>query len=293
MSQPVVKKDLIAINGYIRNNYYKKLKKKESKNRNIIIDNGVILIIHSYCKPLLLTFNDDAWKLSGYTNWNNPAEDKSINDHNKYISEIRKDPTGYKFVVVGAPCVGKTCLLISYTTNSFPGEYIPSIFDNYSANVKVDRKVIRIGLWDTAGGGDLCEGTVRLRRLSYPLTDVFMVCMSIYDKRKCRRDKMGMWTDNCIDTMAVCQEVQTLCPGIPCVLVGTKIDLRDDVEMEDDCYTKEEMETFAEIWNCVGYIECSAMYGTNVKGTFDYVIRKAFRDRKQLLAGPQKDCIIL
>lgn len=186
-----------------------------------------------------------------------------------------------KCVVVGDGAVGKTCLLISYTTNAFPGEYIPTVFDNYSATVMVDGRPINVGLWDTAGQEDYD----RLRPLSYPQTDVFLLCFSIISPASFENIKTK-WHP----------EIQHHAPNVPKVLVGTKSDLRGDPTMTAQLQqkglsmiTREQAQGMANDIKAAEYLECSALTQEGLKTVFDRAIHCALHKPKPT----KKGCVLL
>ena len=75
------------------------------------------------------------------------------------MASIRK-----KLVIVGDGACGKTCLLIVFSKDQFPEVYVPTVFENYVADIEVDGKQVELALWDTAGEFASGEGFSRGRR---------------------------------------------------------------------------------------------------------------------------------
>ncbi|XP_017600230.1 PREDICTED: rho-related GTP-binding protein RhoG [Corvus brachyrhynchos] len=170
-----------------------------------------------------------------------------------------------KCVVVGDGAVGKTCLLICYTTNAFPKEYIPTVFDNYSAQNTVDGRTINLNLWDTAGQ----EEYDRLRTLSYPQTNVFIICFSIASPPSYENVKHKWYPE-------VCHH----CPSVPILLVGTKKDLRNNPEtmkrlkeQNQAPITTQQGISLSKQIRAVKYLECSALNQEGIKDVFTEAVR--------------------
>ncbi|XP_015435327.1 PREDICTED: ras-like GTP-binding protein Rho1 isoform X3 [Dufourea novaeangliae] len=186
----------------------------------------------------------------------------------EFMAAIRK-----KLVIVGDGACGKTCLLIVFSKDQFPEVYVPTVFENYVADIEVDGKQVELALWDTAGQEDYD----RLRPLSYPDTDVILMCFSI-DSPDSLENIPEKWTP----------EVKHFCPNVPIILVGNKKDLRNDPntikelsKMKQEPVKPEEGRAMAEKINAFAYLECSAKSKEGIREVFETATRAALQVKKK------------
>lgn len=85
-------------------------------------------------------------------------------------------------------------------------------------------------------------------------------------------------------------EVRHHCPGVPCIIVGTQIDLRDDrqvleklVRQKQRPITSVQGERLARELGAVKYMECSALTREGLKNVFDKVSRPPLCMQRHML----------
>jgi len=184
------------------------------------------------------------------------------------MSELRR-----KLVIVGDGACGKTCLLIVFSKGTFPEDYVPTVFENYVADVEVDNRRVELALWDTAGQEDYD----RLRPLSYPDSHVVLICFAI-DLPDSLENVQEKWIG----------EVMHFCPKVPVMLVGCKKDLRRDGPTIENLRKQNQRPVAPEQGQAVAqkigarmYLECSARTGEGVREVFQHATRAALLKPKR------------
>ncbi|CAH1784969.1 unnamed protein product [Owenia fusiformis] len=130
-------------------------------------------------------------------------------------------------------------------------------------------KEVELALWDTAGQEDYD----RLRPLSYPDTDVILMCFSI-DSPDSLENIPEKWTP----------EVKHFCPKVPIILVGNKKDLRNDentkrelMKMKQEPVRPEDARVMSDKIDAFAYLECSAKTKDGVREVFETATRAALQ----------------
>ena len=181
-----------------------------------------------------------------------------------------------KLVIVGDGSCGKTCLLTVFSRDQYSDEHIPTIFETSVAQIEVDGKLIDMTLWDTAGQEDYD----RLRPLSYPGTNVILMCFSI-DSIVSLSNIEHKWYS----------EVKHFCSNVPIILVGNKKDLRNNEnvtksnQMDKKQVRSEEGQEMAEKIKAKAYLECSAKTKDGVRLVFEAAARASLEFKKQKKSG--------
>jgi len=190
--------------------------------------------------------------------------------------------TRIKIVVVGDGAVGKTSLLISYATDKFPEEYVPTVFENYSTQIpREDGSSILLHLWDTAGQ----EEYDRLRPLSYPSADIVLLCFSTVNKASFHSIKEKWFP-----------EVHHYIPTVPYMLIGTKIDCRENKQVDPnlgrfDPVDQATGKKFADEIKALKYLEVSAKTRQGLVVVFQEAMNAVLHARGESvppIANPKK-----
>lgn len=178
-----------------------------------------------------------------------------------------------KCVVVGDKTVGKTCLLLqmSYIANTITRSQEESFSCTYSVKLDVNGKVCQLQLSEA----EFSESKDENRSVVYEDTDVICLCFSVADRESFQNVK-EKWN----------KEVRHFSPHSPLILVGTKVDLRDEdlgasKKKELDTVSFKEGKKLAKRIAAQKYVECSALKQRGYSEVFNEAVKAVVNSKKE------------
>ncbi|KAL3873222.1 hypothetical protein ACJMK2_036363 [Sinanodonta woodiana] len=188
-----------------------------------------------------------------------------------------------KCVVIGDENVGKTSLLMSYATDQFPTQHVPSVFDNYAGSICLSRKQYSLQLIDTHDERRSAENN----RCIYHGTDVFVVCFSVVNPESFTNVERKWVPD-----------IRRFMGDVPFIIIGTKADLRQDDnvnrQLQAKCQYPVSYSDATKLSKQLGascYIECSPCMPKRTRKVINDALLSVFQPRWESPATPS--CIIL
>ena len=169
----------------------------------------------------------------------------------------------YKVIVIGDPAVGKTSLLTKFATNKFEEKYLPTVGVNILKEVinLEEQIVVNLMFWDVAGQPQF----YMLHRPYFNGADAMILVFDI--TRSSTFSNINNWYSTA---------VKYGLSGIPRILIGNKIDLKDDRKI-----IMPMAEHLSEKLNAP-YFETSALTGDNVKLIFHKIAELVYKFKEEL-----------
>jgi len=171
----------------------------------------------------------------------------------------------YKVIVIGDPAVGKTSLLTKFAKNQFEERYLPTIgVSILKESIELEEKDVTVNLmfWDIAGQPQF----YMLHRPYYNGADGMIL---VFDTtRSSTFSNVNNWYNSA---------VKYGLSGIPRILIGNKVDLKDERKI-----IRPMAEHLSEKLNAP-YFETSALTGENVKIVFQKIAESVYKSKTNKL----------
>jgi small GTP-binding protein len=183
-------------------------------------------------------------------------------DKSDYVYQGRTEAI-YKVIVIGDPAVGKTSLLTKFAKNQFEERYLPTVGVNILKEpINLDESnIVNLMFWDVAGQPQF----YMLHRPYFNGADGVILVFDV--TRSSTFSNVNNWWNSA---------VKYGLSGVPRILIGNKIDLKDERKI-----ILPMAEHLSEKLNAP-YFETSALTGENVKMVFDKIAELVYKAKQTL-----------